>query len=88
MKATGRVPKTSYCEIFEDAVNYFLRCMRSNHAVIADALLDKKYGDELHTHVTAWCFNMGVTKRLKNGNLVLADKYKKPTAIITIGGKK
>lgn len=73
---------------FESAVNFFLRSMRSRNFVEADELLLKKYGDILHTRVTAWCFEQGVTVRLRNGKLGLASVYKKPTASIIIRKQK
>ncbi len=68
---------------FQSAVNYFLRCMRARDFVQADKLLMQRYGDHLHSSVTRWCYEQGVTKH-ERGRLVLADKFKSATSEIVI----
>jgi hypothetical protein len=83
MKATEAQPQ-DYSLAFETAANYFLRCMRARDFVEADELLLKKHGDVLHSHVTEWCFEKGITIRQKNGKLALSPVFMKPTAFIVI----
>lgn len=69
---------------FEAALNFFVRSMRYTDFVRANMLLLGRYGDKIHSQVTEYCWEHGITYRGKCGRLLLHKKYARPLTRIKL----